>query len=86
MMKSARLQLTEESNKVHTVMQQRSHARASVEGYCAVRKNEKKGIVTWTVKAVSSPCRAEPSRAGPGRATLVATQRCGKHLSAALPW
>jgi hypothetical protein len=25
-------------------------------------------IVTWTVKAVSSPCRAEPSRAGPGRA------------------
>jgi hypothetical protein len=25
-------------------------------------------IVTWTVKAVSSPCRAEPSRAGPRRA------------------
>jgi hypothetical protein len=43
-------------------------------------------IVTWMVKAVSSPCRAVPSRAEPGRATYAATQRCGKHLSAALPW
>jgi hypothetical protein len=33
---------SEESNKVYTVMQQRSYARASVEGYQAVRKNEKK--------------------------------------------
>jgi hypothetical protein len=32
------------------------------------------------------PCRAEPGRAGPGRGVLVATQSCGKHLSAALPW
>jgi hypothetical protein len=31
------------------------------------------------------PCRAVPNRAGPGRATLIATQRCGKHLSVALP-
>jgi hypothetical protein len=31
-------------------------------------------------------CRAVPCRAVPGRAKLVATQRCGKHLSAALPW
>jgi hypothetical protein len=43
-------------------------------------------IVTWMVKAVSSRCCAEPSRGGQGHATLVATQRCGKHLSAALPW
>jgi hypothetical protein len=42
-------------------------------------------IVTWMVKAVSSPCRAEPTRAGPGRGVLIAAQRCGKHLSAAVP-
>jgi hypothetical protein len=33
---------TEESNKAYTVMQQRSYARATLEGYQAVRKNEKK--------------------------------------------
>jgi hypothetical protein len=31
------------------------------------------------------PCRAEPSRAEPGRGVRVATQSCRKHLSAALP-
>jgi hypothetical protein len=34
----------------------------------------------------AEPGRAEPGRAGPGRGVLVATQSCGKHLSAALPW
>jgi hypothetical protein len=42
--------------------------------------------VTWTVKAVSSPCHTEPSRAGPGRGVPITTQSCGKHLAAALPW
>jgi hypothetical protein len=41
---------------------------------CAKRRQY---IVTWMVKAVSSPCRAEPSRTEPGRAVLTAAQRCG---------
>jgi hypothetical protein len=71
------MELTEKQRVPICVFSTNCPIKIVVGSYCNV--DGQSGVFTV-------PCRAVPFRAGPGRGVLVATQSCGKHLSAALPW